>query len=203
MTNSAPLGDLPGLGVLARIGTDGRTRQVRVRHVARVQDDAGIERQQAVRGGQQRVDVQLGDGRLLDDQLAEADHELLEGSHVDAATAAHALEGRVDLGALHHAARQRRGQRWQPQRTVLEDLHQLAAQAEEQDGTELRVHAAADDELVAVTSDHGLHGDALEVAWPVLGGDGLLDARIGITDRVSVGQVQAHAAHVRLVRDGV
>ena len=84
------------------------------------------------------------------------------------APAAHALEGRVDLGALHHAASQRRRERRQAEGAVLEDLDELAAEAEEQDGPELGVDAAADDELVAVPVDHRLHRDALEVPGAML-----------------------------------
>ena len=41
-------------------------------------DDAGVEGDQAVWRGQQRVDVDLLDPALLDDQLAEAHEQLLE-----------------------------------------------------------------------------------------------------------------------------
>ena len=86
------------------------------------------------------------------------------------------FERGVDLGPLHHAACQRRGQRRQAQRAVLEDLHERAAEAEQQHRAELRIDAAAEDELVAVAVDHGLDGDALEVGGAVLLGDVRLDA---------------------------
>ena len=78
--------------------------------------------------------------------------------------AAHAFERLVDLGLLHHAARQRGVERRQAERAVFKDLDELAAGSEEQHRTELRVEAAADDQLVRVLQlDHGLHGDALEM----------------------------------------
>ena len=73
------------------------------------------------------------------------------------------FERREDPGLLHHPPGQRRVQRRQGQRAVLEDLDELAAGAEEQHRAELRVEAAADDQLVAVEPDHRLDGHALEV----------------------------------------
>ena len=102
--------------------------------------------------GEQGVDVDLLDPGLLDDQLAEPHQELLQGREVDRLAAADALQGRVDPGLLHHPPGQGRVQRRQGQRAVLEDLDELAARAEEQDRAELRVEAAADDQLVAVAA---------------------------------------------------
>ena len=48
--------------------------------------------------------------------------------------------------------RQRGVQRRQGQRAVVEDLDELAAGAEQQHRAELRVDAAADDQLVAVAA---------------------------------------------------
>ena len=67
------------------------------------------------------------------------------------------------MGLLHHAAGERGIERRQAEGAVLENFDELAAGAEEQHGAELRVGAAADDELVAVELDHGLDGDAQEV----------------------------------------
>ena len=73
-----------------------------------------------------------------------------ERGQVHRLAAAHALQRLVDLGLLHHPARQRGVQRRQRQRAVLEDLDQLSAGAEQQHRAELRIEAAADDQLVAV-----------------------------------------------------
>ena len=113
-------------------------------------DHPRVQRQQPLRRGEQRVDVDLLDPALLDDQVAEPDQELLERGQVHRRAAAHALERREDLGLLHHPPRQRGVERRQAQRAILEDLDELAAGAEEQHRAELRVEAAADDQLVAV-----------------------------------------------------
>ncbi len=84
-----------------------------------------VERDQLVGTGEQRVDVQLADQRLLDDELAEADEELLQRGEVDRPATAHALECRVDLRALHHPAGERARQRRQREGAVLEDFDQL------------------------------------------------------------------------------
>ena len=60
------------------------------------------------------------------------------------------LQRGEDPGLLHHPPRQGGVERRQGQRAVLEDLDELAAGAEEQHRAELRVEAAADDQLVAV-----------------------------------------------------
>ena len=73
-----------------------------------------------------------------------------ERRQVHRLAAAHALQRLVDLGLLHHAARQRGVERRQRQRAVLEDFHQLAAGAEQQHRPELRIEAGADDQLVGV-----------------------------------------------------
>ena len=55
---------------------------------------------------------------------------------------------------------------------VLEHLDELAAHAEQEHRPELRVNAAAEDDLVAVAQlDHLLDGDALEMLGALLLGD--------------------------------
>ena len=112
------------------------------------------------------------------------------------------LQRGVDPGLLHHPPGQRGVQRRQRQRAVLEDLDELAAGAEEQDRAELRVEAAADDQLVAVELDHRLDGHALEVLRRrrARATDASM-APIGAADGVGVGQVELHAADVGLVGD--
>ena len=88
-------------------------------------------------------------------------------------------------------------------RAVLEDLDQLAAGAEQQHRAELRIEAAAEDQLVAVELDHGLHRDALEVLGASLFRDRLLDGLERRLHRCRIAQVQLHAADIGLVRDGV
>jgi len=62
---------------------------------------------------------------------------------------------------------------------VLEDLDELPARPEEENGAELGIDAAAEDELVAVAGRHPLHGDALEMLLSGPLGHGLLDGAPG------------------------
>ena len=128
---------------------------------------------------------------------------LLQCGQVDRIAPAHTLERLVDLGLLHHAPRQRRVERRQTERAVLEDFDQRAAGAEQQDRPELRVDAAADDQLVAVELDHRLDGDALEMLRADFLADRRLDALEGGAHGVGVAQIELHAAHVGLVGDGL
>ncbi len=169
-------------------------------------NDASIQCNQALRGSQQWVDVQFFDPWLLADQVAEADHNLLQQVQVDRWPAAHTFQGGVDLGALHHATSQCRVEGRQRQGAVFENLNQLAAQAEQQHRAELWIEAAAKDQLVAIQADHRLDGDAKEVDFAVLvlltahlGQDGSLDALIGFANTFGIFQVQLHAADVGLV----
>ena len=195
---------LPAGGVLGRVGPDGQLGQLVLGRLRVVQDDAGVERDQVVAGGKQRVDVDLLDPALFGDELAEADHELLQGGEVHRLAPAHAFEGVVDLGALHHAPGQGGVERRQGQGLVLEHLHELAAHAEQQHRPKLRVNAAAQDDLVAVGQlDHLLHRDALEVLGALLLGHGGLDVVEGLAHIGFVLEVQLDAADVGLVGDGL
>ena len=67
---------------IARVGPN-RERRQRVGEVRRMQHDAGIERDQPLRRDEQRVDVDLLDPALFDDELAEANQQLVERGEVD------------------------------------------------------------------------------------------------------------------------
>ena len=78
----------------------------------------------------------------------ETDKELLQRGRVYRGAAPHTLEGFVDASLLHGAPRERRGERRQRERPVLINLDKRTAGAEEQDRPELRIQAAAQDQLV-------------------------------------------------------
>ena len=61
--------------ILGWVGTDGRARKLTVRHALVVNHDAGIEREEAFGGGEDGIDIDFFDRRILDDEIAEADHE--------------------------------------------------------------------------------------------------------------------------------
>ena len=143
--------------------------------VGRVEDDPRVEGDDPLGRGEQRVDVDLGDPRLLGDELAEADEERGEHVDVDRPPAADAAERLRDRRLLDQAPRERRVERRQGQRPVAEHLDELAAHPEQEDRAELRIRAAADDQLVAGPVDHRLDRDALEV----LGADLLRHRRRG------------------------
>jgi hypothetical protein len=193
----------PGAGVPAWIGADGQARQVLDVRCRIVEDDPRVERDQALRRGEQRVDVELADPALLDDELAEADEELLQLVQVHALAAADPLESPIDRRVLHHPPSERGGERREPEGAVAEDLDELAAHPEEEDWPELGIDRAAEDELVAGPVHHRLDRDALKV----LGAHALRhrhpDGLVGVPHRGRVLEVELDATHVGLVGDGV
>src|SRR5215208_2876695 len=189
--------------VLFRVRTDGGSWEVFVLRLRVVQNDTGVEGYQALRRGQERVDVELFDPGLLDDELARANEQPLQGADVDRRPAPDATQRLEDAGPFHHSPGERGGQWREGECPVPVHLDQRTAGPEEQDGTELRVQAAADDQLVTVEADHPLDGGAAEVLGLVVLPYRGLHLFIGPPDLVGAPQVQAHAAHVGLVGDGL
>ena len=102
--------------------------------------------------------------RLFGHELAEADHEPLQRGEVHRLAAAHALQRMINLRGFHHAAGERGVERRQGQCLVLENLDELAAHAEQEHRSKLRINAAAQDDFVAFAQlDHLLDRDALEM----------------------------------------
>src|SRR5262245_42157247 len=122
-----------------------------------------VERNQTLGRGQQRVDINLSDPGLFHHQLTESHQKLLERGHVDGLTAANTLQCLKNSCLFYHSTRQSGVQRRQGKGTVLEDLHQLPASTKEQHWAELRVRAAANNQLVSVHIHHRLHGYAKEM----------------------------------------
>mmetsp|Transcript_38850 Transcript_38850/g.120852 ORF Transcript_38850/g.120852 Transcript_38850/m.120852 type:complete len:396 (-) Transcript_38850:1200-2387(-) len=143
------------------------------------------------------------DPGLLHDNLAEAHHQLLHLRQVHLTPATDASQRRVDLRLLHHAAGERGRQRRQAERAVLVNLDQGAALAEEEYRSELLVHAAPDDDLVAAHPLHRLDADAVEVLRAGLLADAGLDSAEALADGVGIGDVEQHPADVGLVRYGL
>ena len=63
--------------VLRGVGTDRRARKVLFARLRVVQNHAGVEGYEALGRGEERVDVQLFDPGLLDDELANAHEQFL------------------------------------------------------------------------------------------------------------------------------
>src|SRR5665213_2668099 len=113
-----------------------------------MQDHASVERTQAFRRRQQRVNLDFTDPTLLYYQITEPHQELLEFSEVNRFTSAHAAKRRENLGLLHKQPGEGGVQRRQPYRMVLIHLDQLASTSKQQNRSKLRINAGAEDQLV-------------------------------------------------------
>jgi len=186
-----------------RIRSDRGFRQLLLLQLGVVDNDPRIQRQQPLRRRQQRINVDLLDPAVLDNKLAEAHEQLFQAGDIYRLAATNPLQRPEDSGLFHEPARQGRVQRRQRQSSIPEYLHQLAAGTEEHDRPELRIHAAADNQLVSAQLHHRLHRDALEMFGAGLVGHEQLNQAECPAHRLGVGQIQHHAAYVSLVRDGV
>ena len=83
--------DLADVGV--RVGADRESWQLALRDGRRMEDDPGVEGDDSLRRGEERVDIDLRDPRLLGDELTEADEERSENVDVDRSTAADPAKG--------------------------------------------------------------------------------------------------------------
>ena len=92
-------------------------------------------------------------------------------------------------------------ERRQSQRRIVKHLHQLPARAKQQHRPKLRIHAAAEDQLVAIQPHHGLHGHAHEILRTGFLADAGLDGAKRGPDRFFIRQVQFYATHIALVGD--
>mmetsp|Transcript_52341 Transcript_52341/g.164394 ORF Transcript_52341/g.164394 Transcript_52341/m.164394 type:complete len:469 (-) Transcript_52341:418-1824(-) len=193
----------PLVHILRRVRADGWLRQGRPVGAQVVQHHACVKGKDPLRRCQQWVDVHLLDPGLLHDNLAEAHHQLLHLRQVHLTPATDASQRRVDLRLLHHAAGERGRQRRQAERAVLVNLDQGAALAEEEYRSELLVHAAPDDDLVAAHPLHRLDADAVEVLRAGLLADAGLYSAEALADGVGIGDVEQHPADVGLVRYGL
>lgn len=207
-TNGANL-ELVGLAgelahVLVRIAADGGVRELLSRGAGLVEDDTGIESNDVVRGDEHGVDIELLDPVDIGDELGEADEDLVEELLVAALLATDTLEGLVDLGLLHASAGLLGVDGRNGHGGVLVDLDEGTTGTEDEDGTDLGVVAAAEDDLVTVGEvEHELDGDALE-------GIGLadllevaLDGVEGLLDLLSVSEVELDTTDIGLVGDGL
>ena len=106
---------------------------------------------------------------------------LRRAGDIDRLAPADALEGFEDLGLLHQPPGERGVQRRQAQGAILEHFDELAAEAEEQHRAELRIEAAADDELVGVASSiMGWTVTPWKCSAPAFARDGFADVVEGV-----------------------
>ena len=188
---------------LHQLGRVRRDREMRrARRLAGAHAQPRIEREHAVGIGPERVDVELGEFRQIDEHLRDRDQHIGDRIERHRQPVAVAREQLRDARARDHLAREHAVHRRQRDRAVGEHLDRRAAVPEQQHRAEQRVDARADDQLVRLRPHgHRLHREAGEAGL----GLRLADARehrldLGTQHRV-VGEVQAHTAHVGLVAD--
>src|SRR5271169_1018452 len=162
-------------------------------------NDARVQSDEALRGGQQWVDINLFDPWLFYDKPAEAHHELIKICQRHRLFSAYAFERGENVGLLHHAARQGCVEWRQAEGAVFVYLDQNASRTEQQHRSELRVDAAAHDQLVTIAGNHGLNGHSLEMSCARLFPHASLDGCPGTPHRGFVLQIQLHAADVGFV----
>src|SRR5208282_3472115 len=93
-------------------------------------------------------------------------------------------------------------ERRESERAVAIHFDKLSTRSEQEHGPELRVHAAAQDELVSFRPHHRLNRDSEKACRARLCRNGSLDGLKCLPDRIFVKKVQLYAADVGLVRDG-
>jgi hypothetical protein len=168
-----------------------------------VHEDAHVDRGGAVRAGEHRVEVDLGELREVVDEVGQPTDDLRDRLLVDRLRTAYALEHLVRGDAVDHRARVGGRGRRQPEGHVLEHLDEHAAETERDDLAEGRVGDRPDDDLLHVRAgvEHLLHLDTGDRGLGVvlLGvGDDLV---VGLGRRVGVLHPHHDAAGVGLVQD--
>ncbi len=129
----------------------------------RADGDARVESDDTRGVREQRIDVDLGDLRQVGGELRQAHEDLRDLRSVDRRHVAIAGHLFGNAGAGDHVPGDPHVERWQSQRPVLDQLHRLAATAEEHDRAEGRIIGEADDELDgAGPVNHGLDHDAVD-----------------------------------------
>ena len=150
-------------GILIGIRPNGWRRKLLIRNTRWVQNYSCVDRADSVLGHEQRIDVDLSNARVLDDKPAEPDEDALQQGGINRSPASNSFQRRKDFGLFHQTPRQSRIKRRQRKRAVSEDFHEFTAKAKQNNGTELRVLAATENQFIT-SGQHALNGDALEVA---------------------------------------
>mmetsp|Transcript_36244 Transcript_36244/g.58572 ORF Transcript_36244/g.58572 Transcript_36244/m.58572 type:complete len:214 (+) Transcript_36244:650-1291(+) len=100
--NLCASGRRESLCVFMGIGAEGRARDGGEGRVFGMQDNTRIQGEDFVGGHKQRVDVDLFDEGLFDDELAELDHDALHLVYINRLSSTHPLEHMRNLGRLNH-----------------------------------------------------------------------------------------------------
>ena len=165
-----------------------------------IDDDAHVGGDGVLRGGEDRIEVELDDLGEIADELRDLDDHVGERVAADGLAAAHALQHLGRLDAVEHRQGVVAGRGGEPEGDVLQDFHEHAAETEGDQLAERAVGDRSDDDLGAALQ-HLLNLHAVDL------GVGLVLFGIGengvVALRHLVGALQAdqHAAGFRLVQD--
>ena len=176
-------------------GTAARLFDRRDRYARVDGDDAGLV-------GENRIEIDLADLGKIGHKLRQLDQKKLDGALVGGGHVAVSLEDASDPGARDEAAREREVERRQRQRLVADDFDRRSALPEDDDRAESRVVGDADDELARLrTHDHGKDGDPGNSRVGFFRPRPIENFRGRLVHRVLAGEIEPHAADLRLVHD--
>lgn len=162
----------------------------------------GVQRDHTVAVGQQRVDVQLGDFGDVGGQLRQLDQHQRHRALVGGRHVAVGLENARDAGAADQLVGQAQVQRWQRELAVVDDFNRGAAAPEHDRRAEHRVVGDAGDQFARLRPQHGgLHDQPFDHRAGMRAARTRQDAGGRFAHRSDAGEIQAHTAHIGLVRD--
>ena len=105
------------------------------------------------------IDVRLRYFREIDDEIGEADDDLLKLPKIGRLLSPNAPQHLVDAGFLHHQSREGLVKGRQPDREILQDFRSPSSPSEKDDRPEFLVFLRAEDQLIVNVLDHLLDSD--------------------------------------------
>jgi hypothetical protein len=181
----------------------GRDRQpCRTRTLNGRDAQAGIEGDDAMRVGEQRVDVELTDLGAIGGELAKPDQHFDDSLDFRRWLAAVPLQELPHPCARHQPARQQRIERRQLERSIMHDLDGSASLAERHDWAEHRVFCDPGKKLYGPGArDHGLEKKAGEASAGARRLDALYHGAGFLPDAVGIAEIERNPADIAFVRD--
>ena len=163
--------------------------------------DQRVHGRGALSAGEHRVKVDLADLGEVGDQLRDVHDDVRQPIAVHGGRAPNAVEHFGSLDAVEHAAGIFRSGRRQPERDVLEHLHQHAAQSKSHKFAENRVRHAAYNDFLCLPRHHLLDLHAVNPGiFAVRAGTGD-NGFVGCRSRVTVGHPDNHTSDLGLVEN--
>ena len=127
-----------------------------------IEDDERIDREDPGRRGDDRIEVDLDELRMVDPEARDRRDQLGDRGAIDGRPAAHAIEQAGTAEAGQHLEGDGRGHRRETDRDVVKDLGEDPAEADDDGGPERGVAAEPDEQLQARVG-HGLDQQAADV----------------------------------------